>query len=65
MFLSFIQSTVKALSILFRDGERVVTDGERVVTDIEVRASWFGIWKECDQAAAINIEDRVHRIQST
>jgi hypothetical protein len=58
MFLSFSQSTVKALSILFRDGKHVVTD-------VEVRASWFGIWKECDQAAAINIEDRVHWIQST
>lgn len=58
MFLSFIQSTVKALSILFRHGKRVVTD-------VEVRASWFGIWKECDQAAAVSIEDRFHWIQST
>jgi len=58
MFLSFIQSIVKALHILFRDGKRVVTD-------VEVKASWFGIWKECDQVAAINIEDRVRWIQST
>jgi len=58
MFLSFIQSIVKALNILFRDGKRVVTD-------VEVKASWFGIWKECDQAAAVNIEDRVRWIQST
>jgi hypothetical protein len=58
MFLSFIQSTVKGLSILFRDGKCVVTD-------VEVKASRFGIWKECDQAAAINIEDRVRWIQGT
>jgi hypothetical protein len=58
MFLSFIQSTVKALSILFRDGKRVVTD-------VDLRASWFGIWEECDQVAAINTEDRVRWIQST
>jgi hypothetical protein len=58
MFLSFIQSTVKTLSILFRDGKRIVID-------VRVRASWFGIWKKCDQADAINIDDSVHWILST